>query len=207
MNAFEGCSSLATIALPAGVTEIGMSVFKDCSSLATLALPAGVTKIGTFALQGCSSLTALTLPAGLTTIDQEAFSGCSSLTALALPTSLAVIEEDAFDGCSSFTTLTIVSDHAEPKVLTREQPFDTEAVLRALAPLRAAYPIDAAGHAIVPDGALPTRPAPLEPPVHPQPTPPPDTSASLHAVQAPLHPSPRASTPPCPPHRHHCPSV
>jgi hypothetical protein len=33
---------------------------------------------------------------------------------------------------SSLTTLIIVSDHAEPRVLTQQQPFDTEAVEQAL---------------------------------------------------------------------------
>ena len=54
------------------------------------------------------------------------------------PASLTTIDEYAFDGCTSLTTLTIVSDHAEPRVLTREQPFDTAAVQQALEQARAA---------------------------------------------------------------------
>ena len=86
----------------------------------------------------CHSLTTLTIPAGFTEIGWRAFNGCSSLTALTLPASLTTIGPSAFDGCSSLTTLTIVSDNAEPRVLTREQPFDTAAVQQALAQAPAA---------------------------------------------------------------------
>ena len=40
----------------------------------------------------------------------------------------AHVPNGAFCDCSSLTALTIVSDHAEPRVLTREQPFDTAEV-------------------------------------------------------------------------------
>ena len=51
---------------------------------------------------------------------------------MTLPASVTTVGCDSFEGCSSFTTLIIVSDHAEPKVLKREQPFDTNAVQQAL---------------------------------------------------------------------------
>ena len=93
---------------------------------------------GAFYMYRRSSLTTLTIPAGFTEIGEDAFRGCSSLTTLILPAGLATICSNAFDRCSSLTTLTIVSDHAEPRVLTREQPFDTEAVEQALEQARAA---------------------------------------------------------------------
>ena len=95
-------------------------------------------KIGRHAFVNCSSLTTVTLPADLTTIGFQAFASCSSLTTLTLPASLTEIGDMAFYDCSSLTTLTIVSDNAEPRVLTREQPFDTAAVQQALAQARAA---------------------------------------------------------------------
>ena len=55
-NAFNGCSSLAEIALPASLTSIGLGAFKDCTTLAEIALPASLTSIGGNAFQYCSSL-------------------------------------------------------------------------------------------------------------------------------------------------------
>ena len=114
-----------------GVEEEGPAYPIDAAGHATV--PEDVTALEEEAFCGCSSLTALTLPASLATIGDRAFYGCSSLTTLTLPASLTTIGPGAFDGCSSLTTLTIVSDNAEPRVLTREQPFDTVAVRQALA--------------------------------------------------------------------------
>lgn len=54
--AFQNCSSLVEITLPASLTSIGNNAFNGCSSLAEITLPAGVTKIGSYAFQNCSSL-------------------------------------------------------------------------------------------------------------------------------------------------------
>ena len=58
---------------------IGDHAFQDCSGLTSLTLPAGITKIGSSAFYGCSGLTSLTLPAGITSIGSSAFDGCSGL--------------------------------------------------------------------------------------------------------------------------------
>ena len=63
--------------------------------------------------------------------------GSSATLMCVLRAGITWISHDAFDGCSSsrspsITTLIIVSDHAEPRVLTQQQPFDTEAVEQAL---------------------------------------------------------------------------
>ena len=43
--AFEGCSGLTSLTLPAGITEIGDCAFEGCSGLTSLTLPAGITEI------------------------------------------------------------------------------------------------------------------------------------------------------------------
>ena len=58
---------------------IGDHAFQDCSGLTSLTLPAGITSIGDNAFWGCSGLTSLTLPAGITEIGSGAFHGCSGL--------------------------------------------------------------------------------------------------------------------------------
>ncbi|WP_160327058.1 leucine-rich repeat protein [Tractidigestivibacter scatoligenes] len=46
MNAFDGCTSLASVELPSGVTSISWNAFAHCGSLTDLYLPDGVAWIG-----------------------------------------------------------------------------------------------------------------------------------------------------------------
>ena len=41
--AFDGCSGLTSLTLPAGITSIGDEAFRGCSGLTSLNLPAGIT--------------------------------------------------------------------------------------------------------------------------------------------------------------------
>ena len=52
---------------------IGWYAFDGCSGLTSLNLPAGISSIGYRAFAGCSGLTSLTLPAGITEIGDKAF--------------------------------------------------------------------------------------------------------------------------------------
>ena len=62
-NAFES-TSLESVVIPIGVTEIGEQAFKDCTSLTTVILTSfNVNIIGTSAFEGCSALTAIYVPA------------------------------------------------------------------------------------------------------------------------------------------------
>ena len=63
-SAFSGCSGLTSVALPAGVEEIGSMAFADCSSLTgTFTLPTAMTDYGACAFVGCDGLTAFALSA------------------------------------------------------------------------------------------------------------------------------------------------
>ena len=97
--AFNGCSRLTSLNLPAGITEIDAGAFQYCSGLTSLNLPAGITSIGSSAFENCSGLTSLNLPAGITEISRGAFNGCSRLTSLNLPAGITSIGNLAFCGC------------------------------------------------------------------------------------------------------------
>ena len=114
-NAFQYCSGLTSLTLPAGITEIGDYAFFNCSGLTSLTLPAGITKIGDYAFQHCSGLTSLTLPAGITRIDDYAFSGCSGLTSLNLPAGITSIGDEAFQNCSGLTSIYVYAEKV-PKI-------------------------------------------------------------------------------------------
>ena len=104
---FSDCSSLTSVKIPDGVTSIGGSAFFDCSSLTSVKIPDGVTSIGDSVFYGCSSLTSVKIPAGVTSIGGYAFSGCSSLTSVEIPDGVTSIGNSAFSGCSSLTSVKI----------------------------------------------------------------------------------------------------
>ena len=83
---FDGCTSLTTLRVPAGVVSIGNRAFRGCSSLAAITLPDGLTSIGDRAFRGCSALAAITLPDGLTSIGGGAFGAARPFPRVASPT-------------------------------------------------------------------------------------------------------------------------
>ena len=72
-DAFQGCSSLASIAIPSSVTSIGDDAFQGCSSLASVVIPSSVTSIGNRAFYGCRSLCSVTIGSGVQSIAASAF--------------------------------------------------------------------------------------------------------------------------------------
>ena len=55
-SAFEYCTSLASIEIPASMTSIGDDAFGYCTSLASIKIPASVTSVGSYAFRYCTSL-------------------------------------------------------------------------------------------------------------------------------------------------------
>ncbi len=132
--AFQNCTSLAEITLPASLTSIGGSsfnkcssltrvknlentkvtdisgsAFKDCTSLTEISLPDSLTSIGSYAFQSCKLLTRVVNLENtkVTTINTYAFYGCTSLAEINFHSSLNKIEQFAFYECSSLTKLNI----------------------------------------------------------------------------------------------------
>ncbi len=106
-DAFNGCTSLASITIPDSVTSIGSSAFYNCTSLASVTIPDSVTSIANYAFEGCTSLTSITIPDSVTSIGRSAFSGCTSLASITIPDSVTSIGSSAFKGCTSLTSITI----------------------------------------------------------------------------------------------------
>ena len=106
-GAFDGCSSLSSIAISDSITSISAWTFDGCSSLRSLVIPDSVTSIGNEAFRGCSSLCSLVIPDSVTSIGDGAFDGCSSLRSLVIPDCVTSIRDGAFDGCKSLRSLVI----------------------------------------------------------------------------------------------------
>ena len=132
--AFDRCSSLTKITVPASVTKIGRFTFSECtgltsagpigggydyefgwtteipknafagSGLTSVTIPDGITSIGYSAFIGCSSLTSVTIPDGVTSIESNAFYGCSGLTSVTVPGSVTSIGRSVFWGCNNLTS-------------------------------------------------------------------------------------------------------
>jgi len=101
------------------LTIIGNQAFEGCSALTNLTLPAlssappnlGILDIGTRAFAGAGLTGALQIPASVWRIDDQAFDGCANITSLdvnmtALRADLT-IGNSAFRGCTNLGSLTI----------------------------------------------------------------------------------------------------
>ena len=105
--AFDGCTGLTSVEIPASVTSIGGAAFRDCSGLTSVEIPAGVTSIGASAFYGCSGLTSVEIPASVTSIGGSVFYGCSGLTSVEIPSSVTSIDSYAFSWCSGLSSVEI----------------------------------------------------------------------------------------------------
>ena len=67
-------------AIPNDVTSIGSCAFDGCTSLTSVAISDSVTSIGSSAFSGCTNLTSVTIPNSVNSIGGWAFCYCESLT-------------------------------------------------------------------------------------------------------------------------------
>lgn len=82
-GAFEGCSNLAEVYLPANLETIGTNAFSGCKKLNRVNMTS-VATIGKNAFKDCSGLEWIEFPENLTTIDVTAFAGCKALNTVVI---------------------------------------------------------------------------------------------------------------------------
>ena len=110
---FKECTSLKTITIPSGLTEIKEKTFDDCTSLEEIVIPGSVQTIGEWAFAGCSSLKSLVISNGVKSIGRSAFSGCTSLKEVVIPDSVTTYGEYAFSGCTALKKIVLSKNASE----------------------------------------------------------------------------------------------
>lgn len=106
-HAFEGCTTLNQLVLPATLKSIGSHAFYECISLNSVNIPDGVTDIRSNTFYNCSSLASITLPQTIASVGEYAFYGCADMVSINIPSGVETIPDYAFYGCGSLETIDI----------------------------------------------------------------------------------------------------
>ncbi|EAX93602.1 cell surface protein, putative [Trichomonas vaginalis G3] len=83
----QSCTSLITLTLNNGVTDIGTYAFDECTSLTDFIIPSSLASIQSFAFQSCERLKTLIMGADctLSKVNGGCFYGCYNLKSVKLP--------------------------------------------------------------------------------------------------------------------------
>lgn len=122
-SAFNGCSSLKSITIPATVTTVGSYAFlgsglyqnasrevyagnwlvgcKDDGGYGSVTIREGTVGIANYAFYLCKTVTEVTIPDSVKTIGRSAFYDCTNLSKVRLPSNLEVIEDYTFYRCTA----------------------------------------------------------------------------------------------------------
>lgn len=96
-DAFNGCTGLQSVVIPATATSIGGAAFGSCTNLTHVTIPEGVTFIGTYAFYNCTSLTEITFPSTVTHCLDSVFYGCSKLQHVTILSTRPGLETSTWD--------------------------------------------------------------------------------------------------------------
>ena len=108
-QAFQNCSAITSLAIPASVTrigsmtDVGIGVFGPFYAMTglksvTFAEGSKLSLLGTDAFLDCTALESLTLPQGLEKVGSAIVSGCTSLKHLEIPSSVTEMSPLVFEG-------------------------------------------------------------------------------------------------------------
>ena len=106
-RAFQSCSAIVSIELPASVTSIGDRVFYKCDKLKKVVFNDGIVNIPDYTFYRCENLKEVHISDSIETIGAYAFRGCTSLKDISIGKSVTYIGKGAFLDCTSITEIVI----------------------------------------------------------------------------------------------------
>lgn len=86
--------------------------YTNRTSIQSVNIVSGVTNIGKYAFSGCNSLTSITIPDSVTTIGFYAFYSCKSLTSITIPDNVTIIGDGAFRYCTNLRSIGVSDSNA-----------------------------------------------------------------------------------------------
>ncbi len=92
-------TSIDSLIIEEGVTEIGDYAFYYCENLRSISLPTSLTRIGAFAFTGCNGLNSLDVPVSVRSIEHSAFCYCRNIQSLNIQSDSIDIAPFAFGFC------------------------------------------------------------------------------------------------------------
>lgn len=106
--AFQGCTALTNVVIPASVTELGTGVFHTCTSLESVTFAEGtkIEKLGNY-IFAYSGIRTFEFPKAITEVPAYAFLNCESLTGVTFLGEITAINSSAFAGCTLLESFTI----------------------------------------------------------------------------------------------------
>ncbi|MCQ2070310.1 MAG: leucine-rich repeat protein [archaeon] len=105
--AFEGCTALTAIDLPASTATIGTYAFEK-TRITSIVFPAAVVSVGNYAFANNSALVSVILPASTATFGNSVFSSDSALTTVVIPEGAKIaFGNSVFSNDSKLTDLVV----------------------------------------------------------------------------------------------------
>lgn len=102
--AFRGCANLSgEVTFGGRISNVGTSAFEGCTSLESVAFRSYVSNISNQCFYNCTSLSNVELNDKVQTIGKYAFANCTSLEYVEIPSSVTSINSTAFDGDENLT--------------------------------------------------------------------------------------------------------
>lgn len=112
MNLFLNCRSLQNVSFLGEVTSIQQSAFNGTTGLQTFAFPTTLTSIGASAFLNSGLTGIIELPEGVTTIGSSAFAGTNAITGIKLPSTVATIGNAAFGPISGLASIELADGNS-----------------------------------------------------------------------------------------------
>lgn len=108
-NAFNACTGLKFLSLPASIGEVGEAVFMQCTALEKVVFAPGdkQVRMGGNLFTGCYRLMGVTLPKRIDCISEGMFQNCLMLMGVEIPQGVESIGANAFSSRSACTTVLI----------------------------------------------------------------------------------------------------